>query len=78
MAGIVWTAVTAVVMYALTFGKARIDTALDNPVLSTEGRVTFVDGLLAVAVLVGLIGNAANGMVRASPPAPRSRSRRAG
>jgi divalent metal cation (Fe/Co/Zn/Cd) transporter len=55
VAGIAWTGVTAVVMFALAFGKARTGRALGNPVLSTEGRVTFIDGLLAVAVLGGLV-----------------------
>ena len=58
-AGIVWTAVTALVMFALAAGKARTGAALGNPVLVAEGRVTFVDGVLAVAVLVGLALNAA-------------------
>ena len=53
--GIAWTAVTAVVMFSLAAGKARTGRALRNPVLITEGRVTFVDGLLAVAVLLGLV-----------------------
>lgn len=53
--GIVWTAVTAVVMLSLAAGKASTGRALRNPVLITEGRVTFVDGLLAVAVLLGLV-----------------------
>jgi hypothetical protein len=35
--GITWTAVTAVVMFALASGKARTGRALDNPVLRTEG-----------------------------------------
>jgi hypothetical protein len=52
--GIAWTAVTAAVMFDLAAGKARTGQALDNPVLSTEGRVTLIDGLLAVAVLLGL------------------------
>ncbi|MCU1506882.1 MAG: cation transporter [Microbacteriaceae bacterium] len=52
--GIAWTGVTALVMFSLAYGKRRIGTALGNPVLITEGRVTFIDGLLAVAVLVGL------------------------
>jgi divalent metal cation (Fe/Co/Zn/Cd) transporter len=56
--GIVWTAITAVVMFALAAGKARTGTALSNPVLATEARVTLVDGLLAVAVLAGLVLNA--------------------
>ena len=52
---VVWTAVTAVVMFSLAAGKARTGRALDNPVLSTEGRVTMVDGILAAAVLAGLV-----------------------
>lgn len=56
--GIAWTAVTALVMFALAWGKARTGRALGNPVLRTEGRVTTVDGILATAVLVGLALNA--------------------
>jgi divalent metal cation (Fe/Co/Zn/Cd) transporter len=65
--GIVWTAVTAVVMFVLAAGKERTGQQLDNPVLRTEGRVTFVDGLLATAVLVGLALNAARGWWWADP-----------
>jgi hypothetical protein len=36
--GIVWTAITAVVMFALAAGKACTGRALGNPVLRTEGR----------------------------------------
>jgi divalent metal cation (Fe/Co/Zn/Cd) transporter len=68
-AGIVWTAVTAVVMFALAMGKARTGAALDNPVLRTEGRVTLVDGLLAAAVLTGLLLNAGLGWWWADPVA---------
>jgi divalent metal cation (Fe/Co/Zn/Cd) transporter len=57
-AGIAWTAVTALVMLGLAAGKARTGRALDNPVLTAEGRVTVIDGLLALAVLVGLSLNA--------------------
>jgi divalent metal cation (Fe/Co/Zn/Cd) transporter len=56
--GIVWTGLTALVMFALAAGKARTGKALANPVLATEGRVTLVDGLLAVVVLAGLALNA--------------------
>jgi len=66
-AGIAWTAVTAAVMFALAYGKARTGTALDNPVLKTEGRVTFIDGLLATAVLLGLVLNATWGLWWADP-----------
>jgi divalent metal cation (Fe/Co/Zn/Cd) transporter len=67
--GIVWTTVTAVVMVGLAAGKARTGAALDNPVLRTEGRVTLVDGLLAVAVLAGLVLNAAASWWWADPVA---------
>jgi divalent metal cation (Fe/Co/Zn/Cd) transporter len=52
--GIGWTAVTALTMFLLAHGKARTGRALGNPVLVAEGRVTLIDGLLAVAVLVGI------------------------
>lgn len=55
--GIGWTAVTAIVMFALAAGKARTGKELANPVLQLEGRVTFIDGLLATAVLIGLVLN---------------------
>ena len=67
--GIVWTAVTAAVMFALAAGKARTGRALGNPVLQTEGRVTVIDGILAVAVLLGLVLNAAAGWWWADPAA---------
>jgi divalent metal cation (Fe/Co/Zn/Cd) transporter len=65
--GIVWTALTAAVMFALAAGKARVGRALDNLVLRTEGRVTLIDGLLATAVLVGLVLNFALGWWWADP-----------
>ncbi len=65
--GIMWTAVTAMAMFALAAGKARTGAALGNPVLLTEGRVTLVDGILAVAVLAGLALNAAAGLWWADP-----------
>ena len=67
--GIIWTAATAVVMFALAAGKARTGAALGNPVLRTEGRVTLVDGILATAVLAGLVLNAALGWWQADPAA---------
>ena len=64
-----WTALTAAVMVALAAGKARTGAALGNPVLRTEGRVTLIDGILAAAVLVGLVLNAALGWWWADPAA---------
>ena len=67
--GIAWTAITAAVMFALAFGKSRTGRALGNPVLTTEGRVTLVDGILATAVLAGLLLNAVAGWWQADPAA---------
>jgi len=67
--GVAWTAITAAVMFALAYGKARTGQALGNPVLSTEGRVTLVDGILATAVLAGLLLNALAGWWQADPAA---------
>jgi divalent metal cation (Fe/Co/Zn/Cd) transporter len=67
--GIGWTAVTAAVMFALAAGKARTGRALGNPVLRTGGRVTTIDGILAIAVLLGLALNAALGWWWADPAA---------
>lgn len=65
--GIAWTAITAAAMFALAAGKARTGAALSNPVLSTEGRVTLIDGVLAAAVLLGLLLNSVVGWWWADP-----------
>ncbi len=65
--GIAWTALTAIVMFTLATGKTRTGRALENPVLLTEGRVTTIDGLLATAVLAGLLLNATLGAWWADP-----------
>ena len=67
--GIIWTAVTAMAMFALAAGKVHTGRALGNPVLQTEGRVTLIDGILATAVLLGLVLNAALGWWWADPAA---------
>lgn len=67
--GIAWTAVTAAVMFTLAARKARTGRAIANPVLITEGRVTFIDGVLAASVLVGLAANASAGWWWADPVA---------
>lgn len=66
-AGIAWVAATAVVMFALAAGKARVGHDLGNEVLQTESRVTFIDGVLATAVLIGLALNALVGWWWADP-----------
>jgi len=65
--GIAWTAVTALVMFVLASRKASVGRALDNPVLRAEGRVTMIDGVLALAVLLGLLLNALLGLWWADP-----------
>jgi divalent metal cation (Fe/Co/Zn/Cd) transporter len=65
--GMAWTALTAVVMFSLAAGKTRTGAALNNPVLATEGHVTFIDGLLALSVLAGLTLNAVVGSWWADP-----------
>jgi divalent metal cation (Fe/Co/Zn/Cd) transporter len=67
--GIVWTALTAAVMFALAAGKARTGSALANQVLMAEGRVTAIDAVLATAVLAGLSLNATLGWWWADPAA---------
>jgi divalent metal cation (Fe/Co/Zn/Cd) transporter len=67
--GIVWLALTAAAMFALGSGKSRTGRELGNRVLQTEARVTVIDGLLAVAVLGGLIVNAWAGLWWADPTA---------
>src|SRR5579863_1768300 len=67
--GIVWVAATAAVMFLLAAGKERTGRELNNPVLRSEGRVTLIDGLLACAVLFGLVLNATAGLWWADPAA---------
>ena len=67
--GIFWTGITALVMFGLAFGKARTGAALQNPVLQAEGRITMIDGILATAVLCGLVLNAVAGWWWADPVA---------
>jgi divalent metal cation (Fe/Co/Zn/Cd) transporter len=56
-------------MAALAAAKGRTGRALGNPVLTTESRVTVIDALLACAVLLGLLLNAARGWWWADPVA---------
>jgi divalent metal cation (Fe/Co/Zn/Cd) transporter len=56
--GGMWLFVTAVVMFALAYGKRKVGKQIPNVVLMEEAIVTVVDGLLAVAILLGVISNA--------------------
>jgi divalent metal cation (Fe/Co/Zn/Cd) transporter len=53
--------------FVLAAGKEKTGRRLDNRVLRAEGRVTFVDGLLATAVLAGLALNTTTGWWWADP-----------
>ncbi len=68
-AGIVWTALTATVMFSLAWSKTQTGRALANVVLQTEGRVTLIDGILATSVLIGLVLNSTLGWWWADPAA---------
>lgn len=65
--GIAWLAATFVAMLLLAYGKLVTGRKLGNPVLVTESRVTLIDAVLAGAVLVGLVLNAALGWWWADP-----------
>jgi divalent metal cation (Fe/Co/Zn/Cd) transporter len=65
--GLLWTGLTAVVMFALATAKYRVGDQLQSQVLMTESRVTFVDGLLATFVVAGLAANAVLGWWWADP-----------
>ena len=67
--GVGWTAATAVMMFALAWGKHAVGRRLGNPVLMTEGRVTLIDGILATAVLAGLLLDSLLGLWWADPAA---------
>lgn len=67
--GMVWTALTAVVMGLLARGKALTGATLANPVLVAEGRVTLLDAILAATVLIGLALNSFVGWWWADPAA---------
>lgn len=48
-------------MLGLAYGKRVTGEELGNAVLSTEARVTLIDAILAFAVLLGRVPNAAFG-----------------
>ena len=69
VAGTAWLALTALVMFALARGKAETGGRLGNPVLRTEARITVIDGVLAVIILLGVVLNTAVGWWWADPVA---------
>lgn len=67
--GIAYLAVTVVVMFGLAFLKRRTATELESAPLASEATMTFLDGWLASATLLGLALNAAIGWWWADPTA---------
>lgn len=65
--GIGWLVLTAAAMFLLAHAKGQTGRALDNAALQKESKVTVVDGLLAVTVLLGLVLDAALGWWWADP-----------
>jgi divalent metal cation (Fe/Co/Zn/Cd) transporter len=59
--GIAYLAVTACVMFGLAVAKRRVSVEIHNHPLVHEARVTFLDGLLASAILLALVSNVAFG-----------------
>ena len=67
--GIVYLAVTALVMFGLAFAKRRIATRIDSTPLEAEASMTFLDGILSTATMLGLLLNATLGWWWADPAA---------
>ena len=65
--GIVYLAMTAVVMFTLSWRKRLLGASLANHPLEHEARITFLDGILATGVLLALIANLAFGWWWADP-----------
>lgn len=67
--GIAYLAITAVVMFGLAIAKRRVANELDSSPLRSEAAMTFLDGVLSTATMVGLGLNAAFGLWWADPAA---------
>ncbi len=67
--GIVYLAVTAVVMFTLAFAKRRTATSLGSAPLRSEATLTFLDGILSTLTLTGLGLNVLFGWTWADPAA---------
>jgi divalent metal cation (Fe/Co/Zn/Cd) transporter len=65
--GMIWLLATLVAMLLLAWGKHFVGSALGNPVLLAESRVTLIDAGLAGAVLAGVSLNALFGWWWADP-----------
>ena len=67
--GIVYLAITAVVMFGLSIAKRRIADRVDSSPLRSEAAMTFLDGILSTATMLGLLLNAVAGWWWADPAA---------
>lgn len=67
--GIAYLALTAVVMFGLATAKGRLADRLDSSPLRSEAKMTFLDGALSTATMVGLLLNALAGWWWADPSA---------
>jgi len=67
--GIAYLAITALVMFGLALAKRRIAVRLDSTPLRSEASMTFLDGMLSTATMLGLLLNAVAGWWWADPTA---------
>ena len=67
--GIVYLAVTALVMFGLSVAKRRVAERIDSSPLAAEASMTFLDGILSSATMLGLLLNATLGWWWADPAA---------
>ena len=67
--GIVYLAVTALVMFGLAITKRRIANRIDSTPLAAEAKMTVLDGTLSTATMLGLLANATLGWWWADPAA---------
>lgn len=67
--GIVYLAITAVIMFSLAVAKHRTAAALGSAPLRSEASMTFLDGILSTLTLTGLALNVILGWAWADPAA---------
>lgn len=67
--GIAYLAVTALVMFGLAIAKRRVADRLDSSPLRSEAAMTYLDGALSTATMLGLLLNAVAGWWWADPSA---------
>jgi divalent metal cation (Fe/Co/Zn/Cd) transporter len=67
--GIAYLAMTALVMFGLAIAKRRVADRLDSSPLRSEAAMTFLDGALSTATMLGLLLNAVAGWWWADPSA---------